>query len=59
MQGMFNGYRAGECTAFLLTLPIKLAFVLIKYAVKTIIRETKNHKQKKLKDMKRKHNPYF
>lgn len=51
MQGMFNGYKAGECTAFLLTLPIKLSFALIKYTVKSIIKKTKNHKQKKLKDM--------
>ena len=51
MQGMFNGYKAGECTAFLLTLPIKLSFALIKCVVKIIIRETKNHKQKKQKDM--------
>lgn len=51
MQEMFNGYRAGELTAFLLILPVKLAFALIKYAVKIFIRETKNHKQKKQKDM--------
>ena len=51
MQGMFNGYKAGECTAFLLTLPIKLVFALIKYAVKIVFLKTKNHKQKKQKDM--------
>lgn len=51
MQGMLNGYKAGECTAFLLTLPIKLAFALIKYTVKIFLQKTKNHKQKKQKDM--------
>lgn len=51
MQGMFNGYKAGECTAFLLTLPIKLAFALIKYTVKIFLQKTKNHKQKKQKDV--------
>lgn len=51
MQGMFNGYKAGECTAFLFTLPVKLAFALIKYAVKIVFMKTKNHKQKNLKDM--------
>ena len=51
MQGLFNGYKAGECTAFLLTLPIKLAFALIKYAIKIVIKKTKNHKQKKQKNM--------
>lgn len=51
MQVMFNGYKAGECTAFLLTLPIKLAFALIKYAVQIVLRKTKNHKQKKQKDL--------
>ena len=51
MQGMFNGYKAGECTAFLLTLPIKLAFALIKCTVKIIIRAIKNHKKKNLKDI--------
>ena len=50
MQGMVDGYKAGECTAFLLTLPIKLAFALIKYAIKIVIKKTKNHKQKKQKD---------
>lgn len=50
MQGMFNGYKAGECTAFLLTLPINLAFALIKYAIKIVIKKTKKHKQKKQKD---------
>lgn len=50
MQGMFNGYKAGECTAFLLTLPIKLAFALIKCTVKIVFLKTKNHKQKKQKD---------
>ena len=51
MQGLLNGYKAGECTAFLLTLPIKLALILIKYAVKIILRKTKNHKQKNQKDI--------
>lgn len=51
MQGMFNGYKAGDLTAFLLTLPVKLAFALIKCTVKIFIRKTKNHKQKNLKDM--------
>ena len=47
MGKTFNGYRAGECCAFLLTLPIKLSFALVKCVVKIIIRETKNHKQNK------------
>lgn len=51
MQGMFNGYRAGECTAFLLTLPIKIAFALIKCTIKIFLQKIKNHKQKKQKDM--------
>lgn len=51
MQGMFNGYKAGECTAFLLTLPINLTFALIKCTVKIVFLKTKNHKQKKQKEM--------
>lgn len=51
MGKTFNGYRAGECCAFLLTLPIKLSFALVKCVVKIIIRETKNHKQNKQNKM--------
>ena len=51
MGKTFSGYKAGEITAFLLTLPIKLSFALIKCVVKIIIRETKNHKQNKQNKM--------
>ena len=51
MGKTFNGYRAGECCAFLLTLPIKLSFALVKCVVKIIIRETKNHNKKNQKNM--------
>ena len=50
MKRMINGYKAGELFSDILTLPIKLAFALIKYAIKIVIKKTKNHKQKKQKD---------
>ena len=50
MKRIINGYKAGELLADILTLPITIFFALAKYAIKSVLKHTKNRKKSNQKN---------